>query len=91
MTPLDPDGRQARRQALRRLGLEIHAACFGVGAAVIVVTNWVTTPETLWAIWPLGGWGLGLAVHYAAVRGLFARRVETLTREERQDRNGEES
>lgn len=37
----------------------------------LVALNLVTSPEYFWAIFPLLGWGIGLASHAVSVFGLF--------------------
>jgi hypothetical protein len=49
------------------LGLRVHAAVFAVVNALLLVINLITSAHYLWVIWPLLGWGTGLALHAAAV------------------------
>lgn len=59
----------ARIQAVQLRVFAVHAALF-VGLSVIfVITNWSTTPDVAWALWPI--WGLGIV--FAAHTGYFAR------------------
>ena len=61
-------------QRVRELtGLYIHAAVFAVVMPVLFLLN-LTDPEW-WVQWPLGGWGLGLALHAWAVYGRGAERL----------------
>lgn len=58
--------------ARRRLrGFQLHLAGYFVASAVLVMVNLVATPETVWFVWPMVGWGGVLAVHAAYVMGLF--------------------
>jgi hypothetical protein len=57
--------RLARRRAGAKMGWFIHAlvyVCVNAGLALIA---WQTGHT--WAVYPLAGWGLGLALHGAAV------------------------
>lgn len=64
LSPVDME-RLARRRAGAKLGWLIHAAVFiGVNALLITLSLANGKP---WAIFPLAGWGLGLAIHGAAV------------------------
>jgi len=62
-------GRHVRSDA--RLGFRIHAAVF-VAVNLFLAGVWALTSdgfETMpWFLFPLGGWGIGLVAHYAAIR-----------------------
>ncbi len=55
--------RQARHRAGAKLSVYIHVVVFVLVMALLTAINLTTTPQTLWIIWPLMGWGLGLAIH----------------------------
>jgi hypothetical protein len=59
--------RTARRRVKARLGLYVHAAVFAAVNALLALVQMRTTPGVLWSLWPLAGWGVGLAIHAAAV------------------------
>lgn len=69
--------RIARRRAGAKLGLYIHASVYVAVNAFLALVQLQTTPQIHWNLWPLAGWGLGLAIHAAAVfigrSGLRAR------------------
>lgn len=57
--------RLVRRRAAARMGWLVHAlmyVCVNVGLALLA---WHT--GRTWALYPLAGWGLGLAIHGLAV------------------------
>ena len=65
------DRRQRKERAERgaRTGFRIHATVF-VAVQVMLVVVWAATGMGHpWFIYPLFGWGIGLAAHYATVRG----------------------
>jgi hypothetical protein len=72
----EDDARRARRAERwasgQRKGFRIHATVFvAVQAFLIAIWAlvWATTGSHYpWFIYPLLGWGVGLAAHYAAVR-----------------------
>ncbi len=61
--------RHARSDA--RQGFRIHAAVF-IAVNIFLAVVWALTSdgfETMpWFLFPLGGWGIGLAAHFAAIR-----------------------
>ena len=69
--------RIARRRAGAKLGLYIHATVYVAVNAFLALVQTQTTPQVHWNLWPLAGWGLGLAIHGAlvllGVSGLRAR------------------
>jgi hypothetical protein len=59
--------RTARRRVKARLGLYIHAAVYMAVNAFLALVRFQVTPELAWNLWPLAGWGVGLAIHAALV------------------------
>lgn len=59
--------RIARRRVKARLGLYIHAAVYVTVNSFLALVQSQTTPGLLWSLWPLAGWGVGLAIHGAVV------------------------
>lgn len=51
---------------LNDLGFKIHAAVYVGVNLLLIAINLLTDPQTLWFVWPLFGWGLGLLGHAAA-------------------------
>ena len=54
---------KARRRAAHKNRFFIHVAAYAGVMGMLVVINQVTSPESLWFVWPLIGWGLALALH----------------------------
>ncbi len=40
-----------------------HAAIYVAGACALIAANWFTG-GAWWSFWPLGAWGVMLAIHY---------------------------
>ncbi len=70
---MDGFERAARRELVeeRRLGFRIHLMVYVAVQVLLAVTWWFTSNngEVMpWFIFPLLGWGIGLAAHYVAIR-----------------------
>lgn len=55
---------RARRNARLRISIYVHGMVFVVGMLILIVINLSASPNTLWFVWPFGGWGLGLLIHW---------------------------
>ena len=66
---------QIEAQARKRVGelkdFYIHTITFVVINIFLVLLNLFVTPDYLWAVFPILGWGIGLAAHAVSVFGLF--------------------
>ena len=71
LMPTDPrtdmtDDVELRRLAIRRADMKLafrsHLMAYVLVNAALVAINLITSPEYFWAIWPMMGWGIGLAV-----------------------------
>jgi hypothetical protein len=58
-----------RVEAIR--GFYLHVVSYLVVNVALVIINLLTSPEYLWFIWPLIGWGVGLVIHALSVFGGF--------------------
>lgn len=68
-SPLTPEeiDRLARRRAAAKLGWYIHATVYtGVNLLLLAISE-VGFGERRWSIFPVLGWGLGLALHGISV------------------------
>jgi hypothetical protein len=63
--------REARKRVKELKGFYSHASIFAVINLFLIVLNLLTSPGEFWAIWPLLGWGVGLASHMVSVFGFF--------------------
>ena len=60
--------RQAERRADMKLGFRAHLLAYLLVNTGLVAINLIETPNGyFWAIWPIIGWGLGLAAHFVTV------------------------
>lgn len=58
---------QAIRQAGHRLGFRLHLVPYIAVSLLLVVINLSTTPRIPWCLYPILGWGVGVATHAAYV------------------------
>lgn len=64
----DADRHQiAKKRVEARFGFYIHAAVFVAVNLLLIAINLINSPEVMWFVWPLFGWGIGLAFHGATV------------------------
>lgn len=61
---------RAKERVAALRGFYIHLTVFVVVNLVLVLINLIVTPSTFWFIWPLLGWGIGIALHALFVFGL---------------------
>ena len=75
---LDTLEHEARRRAAAKLGWYIHASVY-IAVNLMLVTLAATSGRS-WAIFPVLGWGIGLAAHgivvFLVLGGLHQRMVE---------------
>ncbi len=72
------DYRKAYRKVVakqQRTGFFIHSMMYVIINAALITINYTMTPGYKWFIWPLVGWGFGLAMHYLFGIVLFERFV----------------
>jgi hypothetical protein len=60
---------KAAKQVEAMTGFYIHLVVYILVNAALLIVNWLATPEVWWALWPLLGWGVGVAAHGFAVFG----------------------
>ena len=60
----------ADRHVRRLQGFYAHLAAYVSVNAMLVVINFLTSPDVFWAIWPILGWGVKLGAHAVAVFGV---------------------
>ena len=65
---------QARHQEAKKRveeikGFYFHHISYIIVNAVLVVINLLMSPEYLWFIWPIIGWGVALLIHAFTVFG----------------------
>lgn len=64
-------------------GVAVHLFVYLAVNTFLVIVNLMTSPETLWFIWPILGWGVGLAAHaYLVYRAVLKKTVERYATEQ---------
>ena len=58
---------QARKRVEAKIGFYIHLAVYVCVNALLVGVNLTVSPDALWVVWPMLGWGIGLLFHGLAV------------------------
>jgi two-component system LytT family sensor kinase len=54
----------------------IHAMAYAIGNSALIAINLLFVPQFLWFVFPLVGWGSGLAIHYYLGVHTAPRRIE---------------
>lgn len=68
---------EAKKRVEEIKGFYIHLVTFIVVNAVLAAINLLTSPEYLWFIWPIIGWGVGLIIHaFSVFSGLWGKSWE---------------
>lgn len=55
--------RDARRQVSRLRAFYVHLTVFALVNLGLAAINLVASPDRVWHVWPLFGWGIALAIH----------------------------
>ena len=56
-----------RDLAKARVEFKIHLYTFIVVMSLLLIIDLLTSPGSIWFVWPLLGWGIGLIVHALTV------------------------
>lgn len=77
---------KARERAAAKYGFVVHATVYVMVMILLVAINLLTTPETIWSIWPFLGWGIAVGLHGARVHWFADRNtiLDALTEKELQ-------
>jgi hypothetical protein len=59
-----------------RKAFTIHAIAYTIGNSALIAINLLFVPQFLWFVFPLVGWGSGLAIHYYLGVHTAPRRIE---------------
>lgn len=60
---------EAKKHVKEIKGFYFHIITYILVNTVLVVINLLKSPEYLWFIWPIIGWGVGLVFHAFSVFG----------------------
>ena len=59
--------KRTRQRARQRFGFQLHFIPYLFVSTLLVIINLSSTPGYFWSIYPILGWGLGVAIHGACV------------------------
>jgi hypothetical protein len=74
--------RRAERRVSAKAGFRVHALVYVLVTTGLLAVNLTTSPQYLWAAWPMFGWGIGLVAHGLGVYGARPRWREEAVRRE---------
>jgi len=66
---------RARARAEAKYRFFVHAGVYAAVMVLLVVINMLTSPNVVWFVWPLIGWGFAVALHGVRVFLLADRNV----------------
>ena len=58
---------RARKRAEAKYTFYVHAAVFAAVMLFLAALNLITSPGSIWFVWPLIGWGFGVVLHGVTV------------------------
>lgn len=58
---------QVSKRSRREFGFRMHLIPYIFTSVLLVLLNLATTPRCVWSLYPILGWGLGVAMHAACV------------------------
>ena len=58
---------RVRRRARQKVDLYRHLVSFVVVGGILAALDLLASPGAQWFYWPMGAWGIGLALHFADV------------------------
>jgi hypothetical protein len=61
---------RARKRVHQIKGFYVHATVYVLVNALLAIINLATSRGEVWFLWPLFGWGIGLAAHGFSIFGL---------------------
>lgn len=62
---------KAKKQVQEIKGFYVHLACYLAVMIVLIFINLRYTPQYLWFVWSLLGWGIGVFIHAVMVFNIF--------------------
>ena len=69
----DPDQetyRQAKKRVKKKIEFYNHLAVYLTANAIFFIVNMITSPQELWFLYPLFGWGICISFHFLSVFSL---------------------
>ena len=60
---------RAKRKVAEMKGFYVHLVVYIFTNIFLFIINWITSPVYWWVIWPILGWGIGLAANWFSVFG----------------------
>ena len=83
----------ARSRAVAKYRFYKHLAVFVAVNLLLLIINLVTSPGSMWSIWPLIGWGIAIVFHalnvfvFTSRNGVLDRMTEEELRKQKEGRH----
>ena len=63
--------KKAKKRVQEKKDFYGHLISYVSVISFLAMVNILTSPDFFWFLFPAGGWGIGLAIHYFSVFGIF--------------------
>ncbi|GAX91451.1 2TM domain-containing protein [Effusibacillus lacus] len=70
VTEQDRKYQEAKRKVEKIKGFYVHLLVYVLVNAMLIAINLITSPNSIWFVYPLMGWGIGVAMHGVSVFGI---------------------
>ncbi len=75
MKPMEDIRDEARKRVQAKKGFYTHFGIFAIVITFLAIINILTFTDGFWFLYPMFGWGVGVAIHYIGVFGFPGTKI----------------